>query len=164
MGLSETGGPTRSSTSIATKSLRGLGSLRDRGCTISLITMEPTTERRGTLWRLSRTLVLTYLLGTLLVVIVYLLAHVLFGRGQALIGLLVVPGGASVTLGLLMIFFPHRLSSLNREAARVTTAFGFISPRLYYHPVAYLLRGLWCILIGTSLFIGGLVLGFGLDI
>jgi hypothetical protein len=118
----------------------------------------------GTLWRVSRILLLTFWLGILIVAIMSLLTHVILGGGQALIGLLVVPGGAGVMLGLLMIFFPRRLSRLNREEAKVWSAFGYISPRLYYHPVAYLLRGLWCIFLGASLIVGGLVLGFGLDI
>jgi len=103
-------------------------------------------------------------LGILIVAIISLLARVVLGGGQALIGLLAVPGGASVMLGLLIIFFPRRLSRLNREAAEPTSVLDLISPRLYYHPVAYLLRGLWCIFLGASLIIGGLVLGFRLDI
>jgi hypothetical protein len=74
---------------------------------------------------------LTFWLGILIVAIMSLLAHVILGGGQALIGLLVVPGGAGVMLGLLMIFFPRRLSRLNREEAKVWSAFGYISPRLY---------------------------------
>ncbi len=130
-----------------------------------MITNNNCRERSGTLWHVSRILVLTFYLGILMVAIISLLAHVILGGGQALlIGLLVVPGGAGVMLGLLMIFFPRRLSRLNREDARVWSAFGYISPRHYYHPVAYLLRGLWCIFLGASLIIGGLVLGFSLDI
>ena len=116
------------------------------------------------MWHTSRILAVTYTIGWLIVVVISLLAHFLLGFGQTVIGLLVVPGFAGVMLGLLMIVFPRRLSQLNREAIWGTLEVGSFRHRVYFHPVAYVFRGLSCIFIGASLIIGGLVFGFGLGL